>query len=462
MKRLNKLIKCNYDIFIYGIKTNSLEVRRGDLFVATRGMNIDHHDYIMDAIRRGAVAVISEKNINTDIPVVIVKNTNKALRKILKKFYENIEKEFFFIGVTGTDGKTTTSTVISKVLKSANIGTNGITYRRFHKSLNNTTPSIEDLSNYFSKLNQLGCKYISMEASSEALLHERLNNVKYNVGILTNITEDHLNIHKNIKNYVESKGLLFKKINKSGFAVLNRDDKYYLDILSKCNCKVFTYGFDVNSDFVICKYSDNKFSVLHNNRMYILNLNFNEIYNIYNFTAAFVCLYVMGLDSNYILDEFSKIKNIPGRGEKLNFGQDYQIILDYAHTLNAISNILSTYVVNKKNRIITVTGSAGGREKEKRRKIGKVVTDLSDIVIFTEDDPRCEKVLDIINDMTQDVKKKNYYIYEKREEAISYALSIAKKDDIVLILGKGRDNYMAVGNKKIKYCDYDVIRSYFK
>lgn len=470
MKRLNELLFCKYNTPIYGVKTDSRKVVKGDLFVAVHGMNKDHHDFILDAVEKGAAAIISEKKIDVKIPVVVVKNTNKTLRKILRRFYCNVEKNFFFIGITGTDGKTTTSTIISKVLEEnyecANIGTNGLFYKEYYEDLNNTTPDITELSNLLFNLNKLGCKCISMEVSSEALLHKRVDNIKYNVGIITNITEDHLNIHKNIDDYVNSKALLFKKIKKNGFAILNMDDKYFTYIVEKCNCKVFTYGFDVKSDFVICKNDGNKnvknFRILHDGKSYIIKTNFLEKYNLYNLTAAFSCLYLLGFDPNYIINRISLIHTIPGRGEKLNFGQNFTIVLDYAHTENAIKNILSTYYSHKKRRIITVTGSAGGREKEKRKKIGRIVTELSDIVIFTEDDPRCEKVLDIIDDMTINVTKNNYKIIEDRRKAIRYALSIAKKNDAVLILGKGRDNYMAVLNEKIKYSDYEVVESYFK
>ena len=466
MKRLNELIFCKYSTPIYGIKTDSRNIEKGDLFVAVHGMNVNHHDFIQDAVEKGAAAVISEKMVNVPVPIIIVKNTNKVLNKLLKRFYSNIEKEFFFIGITGTDGKTTTSTIISKILDGcANLGTNGLFYEDYHQSLNNTTPSIDELSNLFFKLNKLGCKYISMEVSSEALLHKRLDNIKYNVGILTNITEDHLNIHKNIDDYVESKSRLFSKIKKDGIAILNLDDKYYSRILKKCKCKTFTYGFDVKSDFVICKDCDssdvNSFKILHNGKSYIIKTCFTQKYNLYNLTAAFACLYLLGISPNYIINKINNIDTIPGRGEKLDFGQKYSIILDYAHTENAIRNILTETNTNKMGRIITVTGSAGGREKEKRRKIGKTVTDLSDIVIFTEDDPRYEKVLDIINDMTRDVNKDNYKIIVDREEAIYYALSIAEKKDTVLVLGKGRDDYMAIMDKKVKYSDYEVIKAYF-
>lgn len=470
MKRLNKLIRCKYNTPIYGVKTNSKDVVKGDLFVAVHGMNIDHHDYIFDAIDKGAVAIISEKEINTNIPVIIVKNTNKALKRILEKYYDNIQNEFKFIGITGTDGKTTTSTIISYILEEifccANIGTNGLKYKKNKKILDNTTPDSDKLYEYLLELNKLGCKYVSMEVSSEALLHKRVDNIKYNVGIITNITEDHLNIHKSIDNYVKSKSKLFSLIDSNGFAILNIDDKFYNDILKKCKSKVYTYGFNKNSDFRICNdakmKSSGAFKIIYDEKEFLIEHNFIGTYNIYNLTAAFACTYLLGVEPEYILKRIKELCFIPGRCEKIDFGQDFTIILDYAHTENAIKNILSTFFTIKKNRIISVTGSAGGREKEKRKKIGKIITKMSDLVIFTEDDPRDEDVLDIIDDMLEEVRTDNFLIVEDRESAIYKAFSIAEKDDIVLILGKGRDNYMAKGKEKIKYSDYDTIKTYFE
>lgn len=468
MKRLKDLIKCNYNIPIYGIKTNSKDVLEGDLFIAIKGFNVDHHEYIEDAIEKGAVAVISEKEINTQVPVVIVKNTNKVLPKILEKFYDNVEERFTFIGVTGTDGKTTTSTIINKILskhyKCANIGTNGIDYEDLHIDTDNTTPSMEKMYEYLKILNKKGCKYITMETSSEALLHKRVENIKYNVGILTNITEDHLNIHKTRSNYIKCKSKLFKQVKNEGYSILNKDDNSYQVIKKSSNGKLITYGKNSNSDFRITsikeKKNKTKFSIETKNKKYNLFTNLKGVYNIYNITAAFTACYFLGLNPKHIIKEITDL-SIPGRGERLDFGQKYTIILDYAHTPNGIKNILSTLSVNKKNKIISVTGSAGGREKEKRKEMGKITSDLSDLVIFTMDDPRYENPERIIKEMTQDIKKNNYLKIVDRKKAIYKALTLAKDKDIVIILGKGRDNYMAIKDKKIKYSDYEVIKSFF-
>lgn len=470
MKRLNELIKCEYDTPVYGIKTNSKDVKQGDLFIAIHGFNCDHHDFIDDAIKRGAVAVISEKKIITPIPIVIVKSTNTALKNICYKFYSNVEKEFTMIGITGTDGKTTTSTIIYNVLKDimqcCNIGTNGLVYKGITKSLDNTTPELEKIYNELLTLNKRGCKTISMEVSSESLLHKRVDNFIYDIAILTNITEDHLNIHKSIENYVNTKGRLFEKVKKDGYCILNKEDKNFELIKKHCKAKIYTYGMSDNCDFKICKISCkdkcNAFSILHNDNYYPITTNLIGKYNIYNITAAFACCYLLKVNPNVITDKISSITNIKGRGEKIDFGQPFTIILDYAHTENGIKNILSTLKVENYKRIITVTGSAGGREKEKRSKMGKAVLNLSDYVIFTMDDPRHEKVSDIINDLIGDSIKTNYEKIEDREKAIFKALDMAHEGDVIAILGKGKDNYMAIESKKIPYSDYKVIEKYFR
>ena len=218
-----------------------------------------------------------------------------------------------------------------------------------------------------------------------------------------------------------------------------------------------------NADYLISDIvvKNNKTEFTINNK-YKVKTNLIGIYNIYNITAAFITCYVLNIKEKDIIKEINNIKPIPGRGEKLDFGQNYTIILDYAHTTNGIKNILSTLSVNKNSRIISVTGSAGGREKEKRRKMGKITSDLSDLVIFTMDDPRFENPGDIIKEMTKDLEKNNYLKIIDRKEAIYKALSLANCHDIVVILGKGRDGYMAIKDKKIPYSDYDVIKSFFE
>lgn len=467
MKKLKDIVDCDYDIEITDIKTDSREVDVNNLFVAVKGFNIDHSIYIEDAITNGAAAIITDKDYEADIPIIKVDDIDKALVEICKKFYD-FDDNINLIGVTGTDGKTTTATIIKKILnnkiETAYIGTNGIECKDTIVATANTTPTIENLYKYFSSINKKGINTISIEVSSEALLHKRVDDLKFKYAVYTNITEDHLNIHKTIDNYIKSKLKLSTLLSTEGAIIINNDDKKE-ECLKELSKRVYTYGKNIDSDFIIknIEYLDNitKFTIEYNKKDYKIKSYLLGEYNIYNLTAAFIVCYLEGMKPRSIIKEIKNIKTIEGRGEKLYFGQDYTILLDYAHTENSIRNIVSE-VKDKYKRVIVVTGSAGGREKEKRKYIGKYLLDNTDLVIFTMDDPRYENVDYIIDDMISMSKKTNYKRIISRSNAIKYALDIAKKDDIVLILGKGRDNYMAIEDEKIPYNDYDEIEEYFK
>lgn len=465
MKKLNEIIECEFDIPIEGIKTDSRKVQKGDLFVAIKGFNSDHHLYIGDAINNGAVAVIgTEEQKNLNVCYIKVDDANKVLLDLLAKFYDNIDRKIDFIGITGTDGKTTTATIVSQILDCCYIGTNGVCYKDYRWDTDNTTPEICDLYEILDKLYKLGCNLVVMEVSSEALLHGRVDNLLFKVACLTNIFEDHLNIHKTIENYVWSKKKLFTLVSENGYAVLNRDDKYYEDVKDCCKGEIYSYGISgavCKIDNINCQKSFTAFDICFLNNRYHIKSKLIGRYNVYNLTLAFVVSYLMGLSFQEIISRIEKVNEISGRGERLEFGQDYTIILDYAHTYNGIYSIVSSFKSFNYRRMIVVTGAAGGREKEKRARIGKMLLEEADYVIFTMDDPRYEVVNDIIDDLVSESKLTNYERVIDRGEAINRAFSIAKEDDLVLILGKGRDNYMAIEDKKVKYCDYDVIRKYF-
>lgn len=466
MKKLKDIIECDYDIPISDIKIDSREVKKGDIFVAVKGFNIDHSLFIEDAIKNGAVAIITDRDLKSNIPVIKVDDIEKTLIDMCEKFY-NFNSNLKLIGVTGTDGKTTTATIIKRLIdkkeKTAYLGTNGIEYLNKKESISNTTPTTEKLYKYFSKIDKNNISTISMEVSSEALLHKRVDSFKFKYVVYTNITEDHLNIHKTIENYIESKLKLSTLLDSNGIIIMNNDDSKQ-SILKKSYKKVYTYGQSNDSDFIIknIKYLDNitSFVIEHNNKQYKIKSTLLGKYNIYNLTAAFIVCYLEGMKPRKIINNIKKIGTIDGRGELLSFGQKFTIVLDYAHTENSIKNIVEE-VKDQYKRIIVVTGSAGGREKEKRKYIGKYLLDNTDLVIFTMDDPRNENVDYIIDDMISISDKTNYKRIISRSNAIKYALDIAKEGDIVLIIGKGRDNYMAIGDEKIPYNDYEEIEEYF-
>lgn len=469
MKKLNEIIDCNYNILIKNIKIDSREVEKDDLFVAVKGLNVDHDIYIDEAIKNGAVAVISEKYRDIKTPLIVVEDINKTLVDICQKFYD-YNKKMKFIGITGTDGKTTTATIIKKVLNynvpTAYIGTNGIEMLDKKIITSNTTPTPEKIYMYLNEINKKNITNVVMEVSSEALFHKRVESLRFKYAIYTNITEDHLNIHKTMNNYIESKLKLIDLLDDNGIIIINKDDSNLKKIKFTNKYQIYTYGKNKNSDFMIKNIQMNKnnsmFTIRYKNKEFNIKTQLIGEYNMYNLTASFAVALLEKNNPDNIIDNISKIDNISGRGEKLDYGQKYTIILDYAHTLNGIKNIVETYKKIKQNRLIVITGSAGGREKEKRSKIGKYLLNNTDLTVFTMDDPRYEKVEDIINDMLKDTTNTNYKKIISRKEAIKVTLNNALKDDIILILGKGRDNYMAIDGDKIKYSDYEEINKYFK
>lgn len=461
---INKLFNTDLDFIIEGIVDDSRDVKENYLFVATKGFNVDHFDYIDKAIENGAVAVVADREVKCNVPVFYVENINNYFVKLCRTFNNIVDDDFNYIGITGTDGKTTSTSIIHQIMslskKSALIGTNGMFIEDEHFGTNNTTPCISELYNVLGVAKKHDCKQIVMEVSSEALLHNRVDGINYSIVGFTNITEDHLNIHGTIDNYIASKLKLIDYLSDNGIVIYNGDD---VNLCQISYDNKYSYGVNNDCDFTISDIVENSknvyFKIKYDNVIYEIESPLVGLYNVYNVTLAFAVCLLSGLTSNFIIDAIKNLKPILGRRESLDFGQDYEIILDYAHTFNGIKNILDS--VKDYKKIITVTGAAGGREKEKRGKIGKIVLEKSDIVIFTMDDPRYESVDSIIDDLAGNTTK-DYFRIKDRVEAIHFAFSIADKDSVVLILGKGRDNYMAVEDKKLPYCDYEVIKDYFK
>ena len=459
MKKINDLIECNFDIEILGVTDDSRNVKEGYLFVATKGFNEDHFDYVEDAIKNGCSFIICDRKLNIDFPHKVVDKINELFFDICLKFYDVNLEDYKFLGVTGTDGKTTTATVVSKIIDNcAYIGTNGFVVNNKNYGTNNTTPCISELYEDLKIIKENKCSNVMMEVSSEALLHDRVKNIKYDIVGFTNITGDHLNVHKTFDNYIECKLKLLDLVKENGIVVLNGDDNNLRKVIYK---NIYTYGFNENNDFVIFDDKYDKdftyFKVKYDDKIFNIKSPLKCKYNVYNVTLAFIMGYLYGIDEKILISNIMNIEPISGRCEFLDFGQHFDIVLDYAHTINGIKTIIDSF--RNYSQVIVVTGCAGGREKDKRHIIGKYIIDNVDVAIFTMDDPRYEAVDDIINDMVGECK--DYIRIIDRQEAINYALSIAGVDSVVLVLGKGRDNYMAIEDKKIKYCDYDIIKKFF-
>lgn len=465
MKKLSDIFPIKNDTVIKNIKTSSRTIEPGDLFVCIKGVKVDRHKYIKEAIKKKTAAIVVSKNINIkEVPIIKVKDTNKELIEICKKFYDEPEEKLEIIGITGTDGKTTTSLILSKLLDAGYIGTIGAIYKDYKIETNNTTPSIEERYKILNEFIKRGCKRVVMEVSSEALYRKRVEGTVFSSSILTNITQDHLNIHKTLNNYIKCKSELFKNTKVEGYCILNKDDQNYNTIKKSCNGKVITYGFSQTADISIkdFKYTIKKstFTLTYKNKNYKFTSNLIGKYNIYNLTACITYMLINKIPIRTIKKKLKKTIKIPGRFEVIKTYKNSYIILDYAHTTNGLYSVLKLINNIASKKIITVTGSAGGREKDKRPSMGQVVTNLSNYVIFTMDDPRYENPLKIIKEMVKRTTNNNYTIILDRAKAIEKAVDLSEKGDIILIAGKGRDKYMIVKDKYIPYNDYEEIKKW--
>lgn len=460
MKKLSELIECPYDLEIKGIATDSRNVEDGYLFIATKGYHVDHYLFIDDAIKHGAVAVVVDRVGSFSVPTVLVSDISQVLISICEKFYEVSSRDFSFVGITGTDGKTTTAMITRNLLNlyfpTAYIGTNGLYCGDDIYPTQNTTPCIEELYQAFSVVKKHNCKVIVMEVSSEALLHHRVDSILFDVVAFTNITEDHLNIHKSIENYRNCKFRLASLCKSNGNIFVNGDCENCQLLTVKCK---ISFGVNSDNDCVISNVSECKdfvkFTVCYQGEKYHFSSPFLGIYNIYNVVLAWLIAGSFSLPYDKLCLSISKLSVVPGRREVFHDKRGFDVLLDYAHTENAVFHLLKS--LSHYSRIIVVTGAAGGREKRKRSLIGDVLFQYASYIVFTMDDPRYENPKKIAQDMIGTHNEKEYTFIEDRQNAISFAFQNAKKGDVVAVIGKGRDNYMAIYDKKLPYSDYDVI-----
>ena len=449
MKKLSELINCDYDVDITGIKTNSNQVKKGDLFICTDYSTMDRHLFIDDAIKNGASAIIVKKDVGTkSVPIIKVDNPNDVFVDIINKFYDYPTKKLNMIGITGTDGKTTVATIIYQLIKDcAYIGTNGIFYSDYKEKSPNTTPSLDKTYPLFVDMINKNIKTVSMEASSEGILYDRIKGIDFDCAIMTNITKEHLNHHGTLENYINCKCELFR--NTIGPCILNKDDEHYLEVARNCKGKIYTYGKNIDNDLYfkdVELYSDKTiFKIVYNNKEYIINSPMVAIFNVYNLCASLLALVSLGYDMNYLIDNIKNIK----------------VIVDYAHTPNGISKLLEFIHSLKYNKLTVVFSEPGERDKSKRPDKGYNVITNCDHAIITSQDPRSENPMDIANDLLTKVKNyNNYEIILDRSEAIKKAIYSAKKDDIVLIIGKGSESYQILKDKVIEFCDIDEVKKY--
>jgi len=466
---------------IKGITNNSKEVKKDFIFVAVKGSKVDGHLFIEEAIKKGAsVVIIQDKKISEEIKrkyphvqVLLSENTRKEQAVLSKLFYKKPDEYIKVIGVTGTNGKTTTANLIYQYLslKGKNTGIIGTIEYRFKDTVfasGRTTPDSIEWFRILNSMKSKGAEYVVSEISSHAVDQYRVYGTKFEGGIFTNLTRDHLDYHGSMENYFKAKKGFFDfvyKENPEGIAVINTDDKYGKELFSifKKKLKVFSYGKE-NADFKIkdvdISLKGTVFSLKYGEKNFRLKSKLLGEFNVYNIAAAFSFLYIMGIDEEFLVSATESLKPIKGRFETVYSGK-FLVINDYAHTPDALKNILSSLKKIRHKRVITVFGAGGDRDKEKRPLMGKVAEKYADIVILTSDNPRSEEPEDIVKDIEMGMKKKPKVILD-RKEAIREAINIAKDGDIVLIAGKGHENYQIVKDKVIPFDDTSVAKQLLK
>ena len=453
------------NVEISGVTDDSRKVTNSNLFVCVKGPVADGHDYAQKALDSGAAVIITEKDLKINNQI-IVEDTHKVLAEVCANWFGNPQKKLKIIGVTGTNGKTSVSYMLKAIFencgyKTGLLGTvqNMIGDEAYPSK--NTTPGVFELYSLFAKMVDAGCEYAVMEVSSHALHQRRVEGVHFAASVFTNLTQDHLDYHGTMENYFEAKKLLFSI---SDLAVVNFDDEYGKRILEETECRKVTYSAVSNESTYTAKsinYRPNgvDYEMVGFGLIGRIKLKTAGRFSVYNSISAAVCAKELGMPLNDITDALNALEGVKGRAEVVPCDRDFTIIIDYAHTPDGLQNILNTFKECPKNRLVVLFGCGGDRDKTKRPKMGMVAARLSDYVIVTSDNPRTEQPRAIIDDILEGMKdiptpKK---VIENRIEAINFAISNAKKGDIIVLAGKGHETYQIIGHDTIHLDEREVI-----
>lgn len=475
---------------ISGITYDSRKIKPGNIFVVRKGSKEHGKNYIEQAKNNGAVAVISEEKIDSSLPLILVSDVHLALAKLAANFYGNPTKEMLMIGITGTNGKTTISYLLESILNSAGkktglIGT--INYRLNGEvfSYGLTTPEAVELQEIISWMKKKNAEAVVMEVSSHALEQERTAECYFDLAIFTNLTPEHLDFHRTMENYFLAKSKLFTSLslevkkNLPKFAIINCDSEWGEKLIELVKVPVLTYGIRGNhprgdhlkkSDFkaseIKLQEEGSFFLLRYKEKEFPIHIPLVGKYNVLNSLAAIACASAIGIEIESIIKSLERVKPVPGRLEPVNLGQPFRIFIDYAHTPDALENVLLTLrELLSKGRLLTVFGCGGDRDRGKRPLMGEMATRISDFVIVTSDNPRSEAPGTIALDIEVGILrqgKENYKVTIDRREAIKEVLQMAQPDDFVLIAGKGHENYQIFADRTIHFSDREVVNELLK
>jgi UDP-N-acetylmuramoyl-L-alanyl-D-glutamate--2,6-diaminopimelate ligase len=453
--KLSELFENVPDIEVKSLMSDSRKKRPDSIFFCVKGMMFDGHKFVEQAIENGAKVIVHSEtieNMHPEITYIKVKDVLQAYNKVADAFYGHPSRKLTMFGVTGTNGKSSISCIIRDVMNefkpTGYIGTISIEYGSVKLPPLLTTPDIDDLHGILSDMVDAGMKCCALEASSIGIEQGRVDSIDFDIAMFTNLTHDHLDYHGTMKNYFEAKKKMFDHLKPEAVAITNVDDPYGLKIVEDCKCHILTYGIDHEADYQATNIQllkdKTKFNLKVAGMEYLIETNLVARFNIYNLLAAIAALNSAGISMTQMLPYLKDIHQIEGRMQRINEGQPFNVVVDFAHTPDGIEKVCkyASEITPKGKRIIAITGSAGKRDTIKRPVFGQILDKYCDMIILTEDDPRNENPNDIAETIATGIKNTNYVIICDRYAAIREAVEMADANDTIIILGKGDEKFI--------------------
>lgn len=463
---------------INGIHHDSRNVKKGSIFIAIKGFTTDGHKHLQSAIANGASVIVVEDAssipdeliTHSKLTKVVVRDSRLALAQFSNAFYNFVSKEFGLIGITGTNGKTTSTYFVKKIFETAGMKTGliGTIQNMIGDEIvpsSFTTPEANELNELLYAMKQKECKNVVMEVSSHSLFLKRVNGLKFAAGVFTNLTSDHLDFHGTPENYLQAKKILFDMLEENSFAVYNADDAHSENLTADTKAKKISYGADVKCNYRIedLSYDMNGtyFTVLFDHKKYFLQTSLVGEFNAFNATAAFSVTTSLGIDPMIAVQGIKDAPQVPGRFEVIRKGAK-RVIIDYAHTADSMEKTLQNIrkICGSDYPVVTVFGCGGNRDKTKRPIMGRIASEYSSEVIITDDNPRFENPEEIIKEIVGGIKIANYKVVPDREEAIATAIKNSADESIVLVAGKGHEEYQLIQGVKRHFSDREVAEKY--
>ncbi|TFJ94559.1 UDP-N-acetylmuramoyl-L-alanyl-D-glutamate--2,6-diaminopimelate ligase [Lentibacillus salicampi] len=461
------------DIEISGVETDSRNIANGNLFICIEGFTVDGHDFIDQAIHNGACAVLTEKEVKASVPVIQVDDTSRAMAIVASRFYDDPTRQFPLIGVTGTNGKTTVTYLLESIFqqykkKTGLIGTIQMKIGGDAYPVHNTTPDALYLQKAFHQMNKQNVETAIMEVSSHALDMGRVYGCDFDIAVFTNLSQDHLDYHKDMNDYLHAKSLLFAQLGNTynerqkKFAVINEDDPNYTFLKRSTAQHVITYGCQngaqVRATNIHLDVTETAFTMDTPIGTVQINSHLIGKFNVYNMLAASAAAICADIPLKVIKGALETVQGVSGRFQAVDGSQDFAAVVDYAHTPDSLENVLQTIKGFAENHVYVVVGCGGDRDKTKRPLMASIALKYADQAVFTSDNPRTEDPQAILDDMTEGLHADHYQVIDNRRDAIFHAVDLAEKGDIILIAGKGHETYQEIGHTRHDFDDREIAK----